>query len=98
MIAVQEKKANIAAGVWIATIVALVSLFATGQVQGNIWETGNTLAITLFSLHGLALAFALWFYAKAKGYWGVLGVSLFLLSFLGLIILMMLPDRRLGAT
>lgn len=94
MIAAHEKNANIAAGVWIVTIVMLVAMVLGGFVDGNIWDTGNIPVITVFSIHGLAMCAALWFYAKAKGYWGIFGVSLAFFSFVGLLVLMLLPDRR----
>ena len=96
MIQSHYKKANIFAGVWAITMVALMVL-AT-QSEGNIWENNDYLAITFFLAYTISLVLALWFYAKAKGYWGILGAFLFLLSVLGLLILLALPDRLKNET
>ena len=94
MIAHKKKKANIAAGVYLVRLFVLVAYMVSGQVEGNIWETGNALAITIFSINGLSLAAALWLFAEAKGYWGILGLVLIFLNIFGLLILLALPDRR----
>jgi len=89
-----KKKSNIAAGVWLATMALLIWVMTSGQVEGNIWDGNNPLAATIFTIHGISMAVAFWFYSKAKGYWGILGVALIFLSLIGLIILAALPDRR----
>jgi len=86
------KKANIAAGVWIVSIVILV--IVANKAEGNIWESGEILPIIAFLLYTVSLLAALWYYAKAKGYWGIFGCLLFLLSVFGLVILLLLPDRQ----
>jgi hypothetical protein len=93
-----KKKSNIGAGVWLASMAVLVGLILSGQVEGNIWDGNNPLAAIVFIINGLSMGFALWFYAKAKGYWGILGLALIFLSIIGLLILAVLPDRRKEAT
>lgn len=93
MVEAHERKANAAAGLWIITLIALVVIL-TGY-DGNIWENGDWLTMTAVSVHAATLFAALWFYAKAKGYWGILGASLFFLSYVGLAILLCLPDRSI---
>ena len=94
MIAEYKKKSNIAAGVWLATMAILIYMFSGNSVEGNIWETGNIPVIIVFTIHGLSFAAALWWYAKAKGYWGILGLLLMFLSIIGLIIIALLPDKN----
>ena len=50
--------------------------------------------VIIFYVCGLAFSYALWCYAKAKGYWGILGIGLAFLGIIGLIILLALPDKR----
>ena len=88
-----QKWANIAAGVWLISIFVLLGVTGTGQIKGNIWDEVDLLGIAVFLTYAISLMIALWFYAKAKGYSGVLAILLFFLSVLGLIILLVLPDK-----
>jgi membrane protease YdiL (CAAX protease family) len=94
MIEAHKKKANIAAGIWLVTVVTILVMVFTGNMEGNIWDTGNVPAIAVMTAQALSFLAALWWYAKAKGYWGVLGIGLALLNLIGLIIIAVLPDRR----
>lgn len=94
MIAEYKKKSNIAAGVWLVTMAILIYMFSGNGVESNIWKTENIPVIIVFTIHGLAFAAALWWYAKAKGYWGILGLLLMLLNIIGLIIIALLPDKE----
>ena len=85
-----KKKSDIGASVWLVTMAALALLFATGYAD----EIGKPATIALFTVHAAAMFFAFWYYSKAKGYWGIFGIALTLFSFIGLIILALLPDRH----
>ena len=92
MIQAHYKKANIAAGVWLVSMIALIASLT--NVEGNIWDEGNVMAISIFLIYAVSLILALWYYAKAKGYWGIFGAILFFFSFFGLLLILILPDRR----
>jgi drug/metabolite transporter (DMT)-like permease len=92
MLVKYKKQANIAAGVWLVTLVALLAVFPS--TKGNIWESGDVLGMVLVSTSIGAFWFSFWAYAKAKGYSGFLGLVLPLLSVLGLIILAVLRDKH----
>ena len=94
MIQSHKKKSNTAAGVWLVTMAILVRLFLSGKVEGNVWSGSNLLVATVVIVHCISMAIAFWFYSKAKGYWGILGVALIFFSLFGLIVLVLFPDRR----
>ncbi|HYS84975.1 MAG TPA: hypothetical protein VEN78_08235 [Bradyrhizobium sp.] len=87
-----KRKANIAAGIWLVSLVPFVIVLSTAK--GNIWETGNVLGITVAVTNVAAFWYAFWSFAKAKGYSGALGVVLPLFSVLGLIVLISLRDKH----
>ena len=90
MIKKYEKGANIAAGIWFISMIALGATI--GEVEGNIWDGGNPLVAAIFTVHGISLYVALAMYAKAKGYSAFHGLF-FLLHWIGLVILLRLPDK-----
>lgn len=93
MIADYQRKANIAAGIWLLSLVG--ALAAMPLTNGsNVWEASNPLPPIIFSLNGIAFFYAFWAYAKAKGYSGAIGLLLPLLSLIGLIILVVLKDKH----
>lgn len=92
MLPEKVRKSNIAAGVWFISMFALIYVVVSGD-GGNIWDDGDLLGIAIFSVHAISLFTALWCYAEAKGYSGLLGVGLAFLYALGLIILLFLPDK-----
>jgi hypothetical protein len=88
------KKANVFSGVWLISLIVLVMVVTHESFSGNIWDGENYLAASIFVLHGISFFLALWFYAKDKGYPGILGVALGLLYGLGLLIMLLLPNKR----
>lgn len=79
------KKAVIAMGVMLLTLIAFGGLPA-GEAR-----------LYSFIFHLIALGCSLWFYARAKGYAGALGLLLIPLFWIGLLILAWLPDRTADA-
>lgn len=93
MLPEKSKKSNVAAGIWILSMFALLSYIDLSE-GGNIWDDGNVVGITILVIHGISLFTALWFYSEAKGYSGLLGLGLGFLYALGLIILLLLRDKH----
>lgn len=97
MLIAYKKKANAAAAVWLLTMFILLALMAQSP-EHNIWESRNVLAKALLQVLlitcGIAYWYALWAYAKGKGYSGWLGAILPIFSVVGLIILAKLPDKH----
>ena len=92
MLVKYKKQANIAAGVWLISLVGLLAIVPS--TKGNIWDSGNVIGILLMLISIGTFWFAFWAYAKAKGYSGFLGLVLPLFSVLGLIILAALRDKH----
>jgi len=92
MLAKYKKQSNIAAGVWLCSLVALVALMPSAQ--GNIWDNGDILRVTIMAISAISFWYAFWAYAKAKGHSAILGLVLPLLSVIGLLILAGLKDRH----
>jgi hypothetical protein len=92
MLPEKARKSNIAAAVWFLSMFALIAVI-TSDDGGNIWDEGDWLGILVFSIHGISLFAALWYYAEAKGYSGFVGIGLAFLYALGLLILLVLPDK-----
>jgi hypothetical protein len=93
MIPSLKKHANISAGIALVSLAGLSALRSYGFIQGNIWDTGNIPAIIVFSVFGVSYITALCLYAKAKEYSGIIGFLLVFPNILGLLILVLLPDR-----
>ncbi len=91
MLVQYKRKANIAAAIWLGSLVLLVMLLPSAK--GNMWETGDVPRISIFLVFAATYWYAFWSFAKAKGYSGFLGIILPLLSVLGLIILSVLRDK-----
>ena len=85
-----KKKSDLGAGVWLVTMAALALLFATGYSEA----VGKPVTILIFTVHAASMFFAFWHYARAKGYWGVFGIAMTLFSFIGLIVLALIPDKH----
>jgi predicted membrane-bound mannosyltransferase len=87
------KKTNIAAAVWICSVVAVfVALeLASGQ---TVWDSPNRIPMPILLVNLGAYLYFFWSYAKAKGYWGLLGVVLSVFAVVGLIILVVLKDKH----
>lgn len=101
MITSYKNKSNYAAGVSLISLAGLFYLhtITNGMIEGVFW--------VLVSILVLSFVAALWWYSKAKGYWGILGVILLLFSticvlsymfasfsIIVLSIIWFLPDRR----
>ncbi len=84
-------QANLAGGVWLATFFTLLaSIFASeGNVRAYPQLVGIAAVVNLASFF-----FACSAYAKAKGYSGFVGFLLSMLSFFGLLILVVLKDKH----
>ena len=91
MLARYKRISNIAAGIFLITLPLLIVL---GQYQGP--DSHPLLAVTFKAVLVIfvgSFSYALWAYAKSKGYLGGIGVLLALLNILGLLILLFLPDK-----
>lgn len=92
MLANYQRKSNIAGIIWLAAMLALF-LFIPKEQGGNIWQDGDLIPQVIIIIMGVAWFYALWAYAKAKGHsglWAAAGV----LTLLGLVILLLLPDKH----
>ena len=92
MLVKYKKQANISAGVWLITLILLIAVIQS--TKGNMWESGDVGGIALLITNIGSFWFSFWAYAKAKGYSGLVGLVLPLLSVLGLVILAMLRDKH----
>lgn len=88
-----EKNADIAAGICLVSLFALISLTTAKNVDGNIWNGNNPLAVIGFLSYGISLLVALWYYGESKGYNGFCCAPLFFLSVFGLGILLALENK-----
>jgi uncharacterized membrane protein YkvI len=88
-----KKKSNIAAAVWIVSLIAVIASLPLAGGK-NIWDSSNPLPAIIFMVNGLAFFYAFWAYAKAKGYSSALGLILPFFSVIGLIILAVLKDKH----
>ena len=90
MIPTYRKRANIAVGIWVVSLVSIPLMFRLDVSDAVFMPllTGQLVAI------GISLLVTFWYIAKAKGYCGLLGVILYLLPILGLILLVARPDRH----
>ena len=95
MLVKYKKQANAAAGLCLCTLIVIVAVSLS--THGNISESGGIPRI-IFTLAGFVSAGAFWFalyaYAKAKGYSGFLVLVLPLFSVIGLVILGALRDKH----
>jgi hypothetical protein len=88
MIEVYKQKSDAGAKVWLACVLCFVLiLFAFRKVDAM-----GVVAVVFLVLSAVSFHYALWHYALAKGYSGVLGL-LGLLGLIGLVILLLLPDN-----
>ncbi|MEC4720507.1 hypothetical protein RY831_15195 [Noviherbaspirillum sp. CPCC 100848] len=85
-----KKKANIAAGIWLASVGLLGYVGSRGQ--GNIWDNGDILSISSMVICMTAYWYAFWAYARAKGRSGAWGIILPIFSIIGLLTLAALRD------
>jgi len=85
MLPAYRKKANVAAGVYLISM----AMALIGPISNNM----GWLAMPVSIIIGISFFYALWAYVKAKGYRGILGLILPLLPAIGLVILMLLPDK-----
>ena len=92
MLAKYKKQANIAAGLWLCSVVAIVATMQSAQ--GNIWVNADIPRISLIVVSAISFWFAFWAYARAKGHSGLLGLVLPFFSVVGLLILARLKDRH----
>ncbi len=86
-----KRKANIAAGIWLASMVPLIFVIIADGDRGVIREILQPL---LIFVNVGSFWYAFWAFAKAKGYSGFLGLVLPIFSILGLIILVSLRDKH----
>jgi len=92
MLAQYRRKANIAAGVWFASIIPLIAFVAIAE---GISEVAQGIIQLLFiAVLGSSYWYGCWALAKAKGYSSFLGLVLPIFSILGLIILVALRDKH----
>ena len=90
------RKATIAMWIWFASVFLLVVLLPIQSAKENTWN--NDIAaifaiafpLTIFGIIG----YGFWAFSKAKGYSGLMGILLTIFTILGLIILLILPDRH----
>ncbi len=92
MLPEKVKKANIAAAIYFATMLAMTALVPSSG--HNIFSDGNLVAISVYSVSILSFLMGLYFYAEAKGYNGFVGVGLAFLFVVGLAILLFLKDKH----
>lgn len=88
-----KEKANdkMIAGPGKKAVIAITVMVLTMTVSGEVPAGNARLAVLI--LHLIALGCALWFYARAKGYAGYLGLLLIPLFWFGLLVLMLLADK-----
>ncbi|MDP1681137.1 MAG: hypothetical protein Q8L39_05115 [Burkholderiales bacterium] len=77
-------------------VVIAIAVMLLTIIVSEVVPTGDARLAVLF-LHLIALGCALWFYAKAKGYIGHLGLLLIPIFWFGLLILAWLPDKTADA-
>lgn len=58
----REKRANIAAGIWLVTTIYFVSAILSGSIQGNIWESGNSVNQALYVINGISLVYCFYYF------------------------------------
>ncbi|MBI3045837.1 MAG: hypothetical protein HYY78_23770 [Betaproteobacteria bacterium] len=92
MIVQYERRANIAAGVWLASLIPLIALVTRAEGVGG--EAREVLQLAVMITNLSAFWYAFWAFAKAKGYSGFLGLVLPIFSLVGLLILIFLPDKH----
>ena len=95
MLTAEYKKANVGAGVWLLSMVLLLASIFTINTGENIWDGDNNIVAGIFIIQIASMFYALWFYSKAKGYSGYIGILLSLLHLLGWVILLMLKDKTI---
>jgi peptidoglycan/LPS O-acetylase OafA/YrhL len=86
-----KKRSNVAAAIWLGTVIGLI-VVSQPSVESTALAGGGALALYL-AYAGSSL-YAGWAYAKAKGYPGWYGPGLTCLSVIGLIILAVLKDKH----
>ena len=98
MLVKYKKQANVAAGLWLCTLPLIVlGIAVLPSTHGNIWEPHDIQGIILMLVSFVSVGaffFALYAYAKAKGYSGFLVLVLPLFSVIGLAILAGLRDKH----
>jgi glycerol-3-phosphate acyltransferase PlsY len=93
MIREYKKKTAIAAAVCLCSLVAIVVMLPPAGSGGAWDEPGRIATLPLVICIG-AYFYAFWACAKGKGYPGVLGLLLPLLSVVGLIVVIVLKDKN----
>lgn len=91
MLTKYKKQGNIAAGIWLVTLVVVLAIMPS--VKGNVWDNPQPATIVVI-ISVASFWFTFWAYAKAKGYSGIIGLVLPLLSIFGLAILLALKDKH----
>lgn len=92
MLAQYRRKGNIAAGVWLASILPFVAFVAIADDLPQFAQ--GIIQLTLIILLTGSYWYACWAFAKAKGYSGFVGLMLPIFSILGLIVLIALRDKH----
>ena len=87
-----KRKANVAAGIWLASLLVALVASTISRVWGVSFGAEGFLVflVVFFS----AMYYAFWAYAKAKGYGGWIGLVLGAISPIGLIVLVGLRDKH----
>lgn len=63
-------------------------------IKTNLGEEGKWLGLSAMTAGGYAYIISFWYFAKAKGYAGALGLFLSFLSIFGILILYCLKDKK----
>lgn len=92
MISRYQKRANIFAGVWLVSMLLLGVVAVTSEAD-NVWSSDSLLPKITVVAYVLSMLLAFWYFAKAKGYSGIVGILLSPISIFGLFALLSLPDR-----
>ena len=87
------KRANIAAAVWLISL-AMLGVFSVIFFERlEDLDKNHPAMLTAIVVQGLSYFGACWYFAKAKGYWGILGLTCAVFSVIGLGVLLGLEDR-----
>jgi hypothetical protein len=93
MIREYKKKTAIAAAVCICSLVAIVVMLPPAGSDAG-WDAPGRIATPPLFIGIGAYFYAFWACAKGKGYPGVLGLLLTLLSVVGVLIMVVLKDKN----
>lgn len=89
MLPAQKLRGTVAAGVWLASDVALIYLAQTYGANLN-----PVLGFVLLLTNLCVYIYAFCTFTKAKGYSPLLGIVLALLMIVGAVVLLILPDKH----